>query len=162
VKTGSRPERRQLFFRTALLHPFRFAAASLDKRQDDWRTADRQAIHWACAVSVAVTLRPAYRAEEETRAAATGTNRPLGELVVVDDNQDREFLAVIKKEFRQLASACRPGAPLVGKVKFRGSGSDELIQLADMLSGAVAAHLDGESTWYRLIAVRGLGITRIP
>ena len=71
---------------------------------------------------------PDYRAEEETRAAATGTNRPLGELVVVDDNQDQGFLAVIKKEFRQLASGCRPGAALVGKVKFRGSGSDELIR----------------------------------
>ncbi len=118
AKTGSHPERRQAFFCAALRHPFRFAAVSLDKREGDWRMADRGAIHWACAVSLAVTLRPIYRAE--------------------------------------------PGASLVGKVKFRGSGPDELIQLADMVCGAVAAHLDGESTWYRLIASRDLGITRIP
>jgi hypothetical protein len=110
---------------------------------------------------VAATLRPTYRAEEDARAAA-GHDRPLGELVVVDDNQDREFLAVLKTKFRELASGRRPGSPLVGKVKFRGSGPDELIQLADMVCGAVAAHLDGDSTWYRLIASRDLGITRIP
>ncbi len=162
AKTGSHPERRRAFFRAAMCHPFRFAAASLDKREGDWRTADRRAIHWACAVSLAVTLRPTYRAEEEARALAAGHDRPLGELVVVDDNQDQEFLAVIKREFREMASGCRPGAPLVGKVKFRGSGPDELLQLADMVCGAVGAHLDGESTWYRLIVSRDLGITHIP
>jgi hypothetical protein len=83
-------------------------------------------------------------------------------LVVVDDNQDQEFLAILKRKFRELASGCRAGASLVGKVKFRGSGPIELIQLADMVCGAVAAHLDGESTCYRLIFARDLGITRIP
>ncbi len=142
-------------------HAFRFAVASLDKRGENWRGADRGAIHWACAVSLAATLRPTYRAEEDARAAG-GRGHPLNELVVVDNNQDREFLAVIKRKFRELASVRRPGRPLVGKVKFRGSGPDELIQLADMVCGAVGAYLDGEGAWYRLIASRDLGITRIP
>jgi hypothetical protein len=161
AKTGSHPERREAFFRAAMRHAFRFAATSLDKRTEDWRTADRRAIHWACAVSLAVTLGPTYREEEAARALA-GTDRPLNELVVVDDNQDKAFLAVIKKKFRELASARRPGRPLVGKVKFRGSGPDELLQLADMVCGAVGAHIDGDSTWYGMIAARDLGIMRIP
>jgi hypothetical protein len=161
AKTGPHPERREAFFLAAMRHEFRFAAASLDKHAGDWRTAGRGVIHWACAVSLAVTLRPTYRAEEDARAAA-GHNHPLAELVVVDDNQDQEFLAVIKSKFRELTSMRRPGSSLVGKVKFRGSGPDELLQLADMVCGAVGAHLDGDSTWYRLIAARDLGITRIP
>jgi hypothetical protein len=82
--------------------------------------------------------------------------------VVVDDNQDQKLLATIKKAFGGLASGCRPRASLVGKVKFRGSGPDELIQLADMVCGAVAAHLDGDSVWYRMIGRCCLGITPIP
>jgi hypothetical protein len=161
AKIGSHPERRVAFLRAALRHEFRFTAASLDKRQGEWREADRGTIHWACAVSLAATLRPTYRGEEEARAAA-GHDRPLNELVVVDDNQDKRFLDVLKRKFRELTSARHPGHSLVGKVKFRGSGPDELLQLADMVCGAVGAHLDGDSTWYKLIAARCLGITPIP
>jgi len=160
-KAGSHPERREAFFRAAMCHEFRFAAVSVDKREGEWRTADRGTIHRACAVAVAATLRSTYLADEDARVAA-GKYRPLSELVVVDDNQDQEFLTVVRKKFRDMSSGCRPGASLVGKVKFRGSGPDEMIQLADMVCGAVAAHLDGDSTCYRLIALRDLGITRIP
>jgi hypothetical protein len=31
-----------------------------------------------------------------------------------------------------------------------------------MVCGAVGAHLDGDSTWYAMIAARDLGITRMP
>jgi Protein of unknown function (DUF3800) len=161
ARSGPHPERREAFFRVAMGHAFRFAVASVDKRAGDWRTADRGAIHWACAVVLAVTLRPIYRAQEEAQASP-GRDRLLRELVVVDDNQDKEFLATIKRKFGELASGRRSGASLVGKVKFRGSGPDELLQLADMVCGAVGAHLDGDSTWYKLIASRDLGITRIP
>ncbi len=162
AKTGAHPERRKAFFEVALRHEFRFTAASVDKREGEWRYADRRGIHWACAVSLAATLRETYRAEEARRVKAAGHDRPLGELVVVDDNQDQKFLATVKEEFGGLASGCRPGASLVGKVKFRGSGPDDLIQLADMVCGAVAAHLDGDSTWYKMIATRCLGIMPIP
>jgi hypothetical protein len=103
-----------------------------------------------------------YLAEEASRAAAQGGNRPLNELVVVDDNKDGKFLALLKQKFREMRSGVRPGSPLVGKVKFRGSGPDELIQLADMICGAVGAYLDGDATWYDLISARDLGITHIP
>jgi hypothetical protein len=157
-KTWGHPERREAFFRVAMLHEFRFAASSIDKRAGEWPTADRETFFWASAVALAATLRPTYRAAE----AAKGGDTPLHELVVVDDNRDKAFLAMIKKEFRALESGCGPGASLVGKVKFRGSGPDELMQLADMVCGAVGAHLDGDSTWYDMIVERDLGITRLP
>jgi hypothetical protein len=161
ARSGTHPERRRGFFNVVLAHEFRFAVAAVNKVEGDWRAAGHRQIHWACAVSLAATLRGVYHAEEEARAAA-GRNRPLGELVVVDDNQDREFLAVIREKFGELTSARHPRVPLVGKVKFRGSRPDELLQLADMVCGAVGTYLDGDETWYRLIASRDLGITRIP
>src|SRR5256885_9655994 len=72
AKTGAHPERRKAFFEVALRHEFRFAAASVDKRQEEWRNADRGAIHCACAVSLPATLDPTYRAQE---AAMVKTSR---------------------------------------------------------------------------------------
>jgi hypothetical protein len=50
----------------------------------------------------------------------------------------------------------------VGKVKFRDSEPDEMIQIVDMVLGAVGADLDGDSTWFRLIRGRSAGVIRIP
>ncbi len=158
----SHPERRATYFQAAMAHPFRFAVASVDKQQPEWRAAGGPVIHWACIVSLAASHRSVYLEEEARRAAATGGNHPLNELVVVDDNQDGKFLALIKAKFREMGSGVRPGSPLVGKVKFRGSGPDELIQLVDMVCGAVGAYLDGDATWYKMISTRELGITHIP
>ncbi len=154
--------RREAYFQAAMAHPFRFAVASVDKQDAEWRDAGGPVIHWACAVSLAATLRATYCGEEARRAAIEGNDHPLNELVVVDDNQDGKFLTVIKKKFREMASGVRAGSPLVGKVKFRGSGPNELIQLADMVCGAVGAHLDGDSMCYEIISARSLGIARIP
>ncbi len=156
-RTGSHPERRAEFLQAAMTHEFRFAAASIDKRHSDWRDAHRREFHWATAVSLSVLLRQTYLRAE----ADNGGQVPLRELVVVDDNGDKEFLATIKRKFRELPSACRSGGSLVGKVKFRGSSPDEMMQLADMVCGAVGAHLDGDSAAYRIIAPRDLGIMRI-
>ncbi len=156
-------ERRIAYFQAALGHPFRFAVASVDKRHPEWLAAGRSVLHWACAVSLAVSLRGVYLEEEARRAAAGGRNHPLNELVVLDDNGDRKFLAIVRSKFGELCSRVRPGSPLVGKVKFRGSGREELIQLADMVCGAVGDYLDGgEATCYNIISERDLGITRIP
>jgi hypothetical protein len=155
-------ERRIAYFRAAMGHPFRFAVASVDKKHPEWQAAGRSVIHWACAVSLAVSLRGVYLEEEARRADATGRNQPLNELVVLDDNRDRRFLAVIKQKFREQRSGLRPASPLIGKVKFRGSGSEELIQLADMVCGAVGDYLAGHAACYNIIATRDLGMTRIP
>jgi hypothetical protein len=155
-------ERRIAYFQAALGHPFRFAVASVDKQNPEWRAAGPSVIHWACAVSLAASLCGVYQEEEARRAGSSGAKHPLNELVVIDDNKDRKFLTVIKEKFRELRSRVRPAWPLVGKVKFRGSGQEELIQLADMVCGAVGDYLQGDGTCYKIISPRDLGITRIP
>ena len=49
------------------------------------------------------------------------------------------------------------------KPEFRDSEKDETLQLADMVMGAVGAHLDGDDTWYDLIrqAGRDLGVVKL-
>jgi hypothetical protein len=155
-------DRREAYYRTAMQHPFRFAVAAVNKQHPVWRAAGGPVIHRACVASLAAAFCPVYLGEEDRRAAAGGGRQPLNELVVVDDNKDRDFLGLIKAKFREMRSGVKPGGALVGKVKFRGSGPDELLQLADMVCGAVGKHLDGDSTWYNSISDRDLGISYIP
>jgi hypothetical protein len=80
---------------------------------------------------------------------------------VVDDNRDRVFLDAIEQKFCGLRSEIHGGVSFVRKVKFGDSGPDELLQLADMTCGAVGAHLDGDSAWYKMIESRTLGVTAL-
>lgn len=153
-KTWPHPDRRDAFFRAALRHEFRFAGTSLDKRLPAWSSATTQAMHWATTTCLAASLRPTYL---QAQQASGGS---LNELVVVDDNGDRNFLAMVRDSFRGLGSASQPRLYLIGKVRFRGSGPDELLQLADMVCGAYAAHLDGTSDWFRRIEERQVGVAR--
>jgi hypothetical protein len=157
VKTHSQLAQRRAFLDTALQHEFRFTACSIDKTSDDWKPATGQAMHWACATALAVQLRSIYHAREEEQGP------PLREPVVVDDNEDGNFLATIKRAFRGLESRSQPGSSLVGPVTFRKSAPEEMLHLADMVCGAVGAYLDGtDLTWYRLIEKRDLKTFRLP
>lgn len=155
-KTWGHPDRREAFFRAAMGREFRFAFASVDKNQQYWREADKHTIHWATATDLAATLRPTYLTAHLKRVRSGGSG-PLKELVVVDDNEDKHFLATVTQQFRGLGKGSDPELFLVGKVKFRGSHPEELMQLVDMVCGACGACLDGEHTWYRIIAARDLG-----
>lgn len=154
-KTWRYPDRRAAFFRAALRRDFRFAFAWVDKNHEPWREADKQAIHWATTTELAATLRPTYLAAHALRLRDGGSG-PFKELVVVDDNEDKQFLATVTKQFRGLGMGCDPAIFLVGKVKFRGSHPEELMQLVDMVCGALGANSDGEDTWYRMISERDL------
>src|SRR5205823_4540099 len=136
------------------------AVSSIDKRRGDWTTAEREAMHQASAVVLASSLRPAYLGEWEARCRPAG--RPLKDPIIVDNNRDRRFLAIVREKFLELGSACDPRAVLVGKVRFRGSGPDELIQLADMICGATGAYLNGNDVWFQMIAARSLGVIALP
>ncbi|AWM39541.1 hypothetical protein GobsT_21210 [Gemmata obscuriglobus] len=155
-KTWSHPEYRAAFFGAAMEHEFRFAVSSLDKRCEQWRTAGKGEFHWASAVYLASSLRTTY-VSAQAALATTGSRSPLKDLVVVDDNKDADFLDAVKVAFRGLGSACEPKQFLIGKVRFRGSEPDELVQLVDMVCGAYGAHEDGDSTWYQMIATRDVG-----
>jgi hypothetical protein len=155
-KTWSYPDRREAFFQAAMQHEFRFAATSIDKRHEDWRDASSHAYHWATTTHLASSLRQTYL-EAHRAMVAAGHGDRLDELVVVDNNGDKRFLAMVRETFRGLGSACVPPVFLIGKVRFRGSGPDELIQLVDMVCGAFGAHQDGDSTWYEMIERRNVG-----
>lgn len=159
-KTWHHPDRREAFFRAALKREFRFAFASIDKTRPEWRDAGKQTIHWATTTELAATLRPTYLAAHLSRAQNGGTDPPK-ELVVVDDNEDKQFLGTVKEQFRGLGKACDPALYPVGKVKFRGSHPEELMQLVDMICGAMGASLDGDDTWYRIFAERDLDRTPV-
>jgi hypothetical protein len=160
--THGKPEHREAFFGAALDTDFRFAACAIDKTAGDWRSADARAIHWACAVALASSLRATYQAAEAILPPRNGRPRFLHELVIVDDNQDGAFLAALDRALGGLRSAQSPDVPLVGKVKFGGSGPDVMIQLADMVCGAVGAHITGDGMWYRMIESRCVGLTYLP
>jgi hypothetical protein len=158
----TRPELRRAFFKAILDHEFRFAICGYDKSRIENGSLEPQGFHWGCAVALATDLKETYRQAEAERAAALKKPAALNDLVVVDDNQDRKFLAEIKKAFRALASGVRPGGKLIGKVKFRDSGPDDMLQLVDMVLGAGGAKLDGDDTWYDLISSKCVGLTSIP
>jgi hypothetical protein len=67
-----------------------------------------------------------------------------------------------RRPFRALESGVQPGGKLIGKVKFRDSGRNDMLQLVDMTLGAGGAKLDGNDTWFDLIASKCVGLTCIP
>lgn len=157
ANTFTRPEQRRAFLTLALAHSFLFTVCSIDKTAEYWNSATGSEQQWACATSLAVHLRPIYhRAEEQS-------GPPLREPIVIDDNDDDKYLQIVKRAFRGLRSRVSPGSSLVGKVRFHDSGPDPLIQLADMVCGAVGAYLDGKDrVWYDLIATRDLRTFCLP
>ena len=80
----------------------------------------------------------------------------------MDDNRDRKFFDLVNGQFRALGRLEQPQRFLVGQVVFCDSRDDLLLQLVDMVCGAVGAHLDGDSPWYELIKSRDLATWRFP
>jgi hypothetical protein len=155
-KTWNYPSYRRAFFEAAMQHEFRFAVSSIDKRDKDWCNAAGEVFHWASAVYLASSLRDTYIEAQQTLINA-GSKSPLRDVVVVDDNDDSNFLKIVRTAFGGLGAACKPPLHLIGKVRFRGSGPDELVQLADMVCGAYSAFIgekEEKDRWYEMIASR--------
>jgi len=151
ANTHHRPQWREAFFNSALTQEFRFAFSRIDKTDPYWNFTDGPEQHWACTTELAALLRPIYC------RAIEGRSTSYKERIVVDDNADDAFLAVVKRQFRglRLKSTCQRESPLVGRVSFRDSAADEMLQLADMVCGATGAFIDdGERIWYDLISAR--------
>ena len=150
-------ERRQAFFKAAASRNFRFAVSSVDKTHPDWVEADGPRLHRACVTDLAATMRPIYASAIE---AAIGKPK---EPIIVDDNEDHAFLTVLKEQFRSLRSPANPTDSMIGKVRFRSLVPDEMIQLADMVCGAVGLWYDErDATWYDQIANRDVGAMSSP
>ena len=157
ARTHSSPERRRAFFELALNFDFKFVVCSIDKTAGHWRTAPAGEQHWATAAVLSAYLHDIYLA-----AQATQPGRPFHDPVLVDDNRDRRFLAIVRREFRGLTSRLYPGSSLVRNPRFRGSQPDAVMQLVDMVCGAAGCFLDGDREWFELIESRCLMLMRLP
>jgi hypothetical protein len=160
--TQSQRQRCETFFRAVIRHPFRFVVCAYDKQRLEPGSLQPRDFHHGTGVVLATELRACYLEAERGKTKARGKPASLDELVVVDNNQDKSFLNEIKKSFRAMQSGTRAGGKLVGKVKFRGSRPDEMLQLADMLVGAAGRHLENDSTWLDMVRSQCLGIIRLP
>ena len=107
-----------------------------------------------------IALSAMFVMHSEAQPAAPAATQPVPSATqpaVKAENRRREFLDVIKRQFRGLNSAIRILGPMIGHVSFRKSAPDEMLQFVDMVCGAVGALIDhGDSTWYDLIADRDL------
>lgn len=141
--THSQPQRRREFLTISRDFGYRFVFCSIDKRQKPWNNAPSSALHWAAATTLAVLLRPTYHAAEREQPGGQ-----IQDTIIVDDNRDKRFLSAVWTAFQGLRSATCPGTEMVRRPRFRSSGQDEVLQLADMVCGATGAAIDGDSAWY--------------
>jgi Protein of unknown function (DUF3800) len=151
ANTHHHPDRRTGFYSAALSVDFRFAFSSIDKTKPQWREAGRHELHWACATEISVSLRTVYHLMEKSRAER------LREPIVVDNNEVGDYLEIIRQQFRGLKSCVRPDASMMGKIAFRNSASEEMLQLADMVCGACGCHTaESDTMWHEMISDREL------
>lgn len=156
-KTRHLPELRRAFFESVLRHDFRFATVSIDKRRLAGEISTVGICQWLATTALATILRPMYVSRYES---APAMYRP--EAVTADDNRDGEFLGTLKESFRGLGTLDSPRRVLIDEVRFRNSRADEMLQLADMLCGAVGAAIDGSSASYSMVATRDLSTWQFP
>lgn len=149
-KTQHRPERLRAFFGVALACGVRFASACIDKTREPWVGRGPLDFFYGTAMPLACSLRATY-CEELARAG-----RLRRDPVAVDDNSDRAYLDCVRHAFRGVHSPQQPGVPLAQKPRFANFRTAELLQLPDMIGGAVGDLLDGRPEWYELVAAAGV------
>lgn len=154
AKTGRFNEGRRRFFLTALEFPFRFAACHI-RKVEHWEKASSAAQYWAAATALAASLRATYQESEEAKA-------PLRDPIWVDRNDDQRFLNAIARAFGGLKPRCPESRPLTAPPRFFLSHKDDMIQLVDMICGAVGTRLDGESTWWNMVRDRCIEVSELP
>lgn len=155
--SGIHPDRRMAFFRSVAGFDWNFATASIEKGRLPLDQRTPQGCQWLATTALAIILRPVYLSQFDSDPASYRKER-----VTVDDNRDGKFLDLVTAQFRALGKCEQPERYLVGRVAFRDSTTDEVLQLADMVCGAVGAHLDGDSTWYDLLKSRDLATWEFP
>ncbi len=162
-KTHNYPERRSPFYGLAIDLGLRFTVCAFDKLRITLGSVEPHMFHQICAVSMAAHLRTTYLEAETDWCAKNKKSVLLCEPIVVDDNKDPAMLLAIEGAFRALKSGRDPAAILTNKPRFRDSEKDETVQLADMVMGAVGAHLDGDNTWFDVIRRnnRNLGVVQL-
>lgn len=148
---------RRAFYAGVACQPFRFVVSVVDKRTAERRGALTKDMILANAIgAVAATLHEYYQIAEGCKAT------PLKERVLVDHHTDGEYVGRIECEFRALPSAQSKWAPLVKSVKTARSESDDMIQLADMVCGAVRLYYAGDRDAYQLLRPKAIRLIEWP
>lgn len=150
---------REAFFNAVAGHEFCFVAVHFDKPAKPG-ALDKEGLFRACIPVLTENLLDRYQYAEELKSCDRGRPVRLAEKVIPDDNQDPFYLKVLKDYFFGLQSAS--GKSLVGDVKPARSHTDRLLQLADMICGAVGAHLGGNSRFFQLIRGNAIRVVKLP
>jgi hypothetical protein len=145
--------------RTAFLEavapcPFLYTVCTLDKH-----TLQRQEWHEKEYLYREVTRQVVSNFEDYLLSAREWKAKPLNAKGTADDNQDPVYFRVLNEEFRRIKDA--NGRSLVDKVKPGNSRTSSLLQLADMICGAVVHSHDATNDYRRLIQQREVGVVLI-
>jgi hypothetical protein len=151
-------QQKEAFYKTVMSFEFQFAGVSIDKLPPSLRNVETVSYHWATAVGLAYLLEGVYRKWEEKHDSLLSGKTRFQELVVVDNNQDHDLLRFVEEEFKRIRCFDKPEVPLINKVRFQGSHTDEMIQLADMLVGAIRLWSDGDSHWFSIVKQNCVGV----
>lgn len=138
---------RAAFFAAVEGHEFSYTACVVFKRQLSGREWDDKGHFYREVAGLIVG-----NLEEDLRIARECKGRILNAKVTVDDNRDPAYLKALKDRFGDLRDG--DGRPLVEKVRWGRSRSETLLQLADMVCGAVVRAHQGEPVHRRLVKHR--------
>lgn len=150
------PGQRTAFFEGVAGLPFRFVVCSIAKRRADARALTKDHIYRTAAEAVAGALCEFYRIAEACKGS------PLNERVSADHTNDPVYFGHLRAAFLSLKSERKSGAGLVKSVKPVKSHADDLIQLVDMVCGAVGRSLDGDRELYRIIQGKRIDVIEWP
>jgi hypothetical protein len=121
--SGNHPEHREAIVKLAIQYDFRFAVCSIDKMKEPWLSGHGSDILDVCVESVLRSLRPVFVPFES---------------LTIDNNDDHDFLALVKRHLRGYSQSTGAKRNVVKKVRFANSKSDSLLQLADLICGLTA------------------------
>jgi len=146
------PRKRVQFLEAVAQSSFRYVVCTLDKREGDGWLKDRQWQDKECS-SRAWSRRSRAVCSNRCRSRER-LGHALNERITADDNQDKVYFSVLRTQFQALKSRVKQGRSLVKKVKPGDSSSQVLLQLADMVCGAVVRSF-GDTNEYRKLIKSG-------
>lgn len=156
--TGSTHAHRMAFLTAVSVCDFEYVTCTLQKKPNGkWRErAWRKRPYFYEEI-----IRPVVkRLEGRLQKAEENKKTPLNERVTFDEKTDKVYYETLRNEFY------RPKAPsgrsLVNKVRPGKSESNSLVQLADMVCGAVVHTLDASAVYADLLSGRKIDHITLP
>lgn len=154
------PLHRMAFLEAVADCSFYFVACVVRKRRDDggwlegrmWR--NKEFLYERAIEPVVASLEEYFHLAEAAKAS------PLNERVLFDENDDPVYRRVLREKFRVPKAAS--GRSLVKTVKSGASKGSNLLQLADMVCGAIVHSFHKSDEYKKIIEAQSLGIHELP